>query len=78
MGEEAAKANGDREKVRAGVKAGAWDGIMGPVKFVDYDGFTNQNKHPMLVTQIQGGAYETVYPLQFATKKAVYPFPGWK
>jgi branched-chain amino acid transport system substrate-binding protein len=78
MGEEAAKVNGDREKVRAGIKAGSWDGIMGPVKFVDYDGFTNQNKHPMLVTQIQNGAYETVYPLQFATKKAVYPFPGWK
>jgi len=78
MAEVAATAGTDKEKVRGGLKAGSWDGIMGPVKFADYDGFTNQNNHPMLVTQIQGGAYETVYPAQFATKKGIFPFPGWK
>ena len=25
----------------------------------DFDGFTNQNHHPILVRQIQGGAYQT-------------------
>lgn len=78
LAQTAAKNGGDREKIRAGLKAGSWNGIMGQVKFADYAGFTNQNNHQMLVQQIQGGAYETVYPKQFATKKMVYPFPGWK
>jgi len=78
MAETAAKSAGDREKVRAGLKAGDWDGIMGPVKFVDYDGFTNQNRHPMLVEQILNGNYVTVYPTKFATGVATYPFTGWK
>ncbi len=78
MAQTAAAAGGDREKTRAGLKGGSWDGIMGPVKFQDFAGFTNQNQHQMLVQQIQNGEYETVYPPQFATRKAVYPFPGWK
>jgi len=78
MAETARNAGGDREKTRAGLKAGNWNGIMGPVRFADYDGFTNQNNHPMLVQQIQGGNYETVFPAPFATRKAVYPFPKWK
>jgi branched-chain amino acid transport system substrate-binding protein len=48
------------------------------VKFDDYAGFTNQNNHAMLVQQIQGGRYDTIYPPRFATRKATYPFPGWK
>jgi branched-chain amino acid transport system substrate-binding protein len=74
MAETAAKNGGDREKTRAGLKAGKWNGIMGEVKFSDYDGYTNQNNHPMLVQQIQKGQYETVFPNKFATKKAMYPF----
>jgi hypothetical protein len=31
----------------------------------------------MLVEQIQNGRHETVYPLNYAPKKAVYPFKGW-
>ncbi len=78
MAETAAKAAGDREKTRAELKAGSWNGIMGEVKFADYNGFNNQNNHKMLVQQIQSGKYETVYPAEFATKKAIYPFPAWK
>jgi branched-chain amino acid transport system substrate-binding protein len=78
LAETAAKAGGDREKTRAGLKAGHWNGIMGEVKFADYDGFNNQNNHQMLVEQLQNGNYETVFPHKFATKKAVYPFPRWK
>ena len=78
LAETAAKAGGDREKTRAGLKAGQWNGIMGEVKFADYDGFNNQNNHQMLVQQIQNGNYETIFPAKFATKKAVYPFPKWK
>ena len=73
MAETANKAGGDREKTREALRGGAWDGILGPVKFEDYDGFTNQNHHPMLVEQIQAGKFETVYPPTFAAKKIAYP-----
>jgi branched-chain amino acid transport system substrate-binding protein len=78
MAETAKATGGDRAKTREGLRAGKWSGVMGDVKFEDYDGFTNQNNHQMLVQQIIGGKYETVVPAQFATKKAVYPFPKWK
>jgi branched-chain amino acid transport system substrate-binding protein len=77
-GEAAAKAGGDREKVRAALGAGEWDGILGKVKFEDYDGFTQQNRHQMVVIQYQDGKAETVYPKEVARRAAVYPFPGWK
>ncbi|MDP1832592.1 MAG: ABC transporter substrate-binding protein [Geothrix sp.] len=77
MAETANKAGGDRARTRDGLKAGKWNGVMGEVKFADYDGFTNQNDHTMLVQQILNGNYETVLPSRFATKKAVYPF-RWK
>jgi branched-chain amino acid transport system substrate-binding protein len=77
MAETAAKAGGDPQKTRTALKTGKWNGIMGPVQFVDYDGYTNQNRHQMLVEQIQAGVHQTVYPVQYSPKKAVYPFPGW-
>ncbi len=77
MAETVAKAKGDRSRTRDLLKRGKWNGVMGEVRFADYEGYTNQNKHQMLVEQIQNGAHETVWPPQFAPKKAVYPFPGW-
>ena len=73
MIENSAK-SGNAATLRTKLKAGSWNGIMGPVKFADYSGFTNQNNHPMLVQQLQGGKYETVYPAQFSKVKLVYPF----
>jgi branched-chain amino acid transport system substrate-binding protein len=79
VGEVAAKAGGDREKIREALDTGSWTGgIMGDVKFEDYEGFTNQNKLVMPVVQYQGGKSVTVFPPKAAEKKAVYPFPGWK
>ena len=78
MAETAKQAGNDRAKARDALKAGKWNGVMGEVKFADYDGFTNQNNHQMLVQQILAGKYETILPSQFASKKAVYPFPKWK
>jgi branched-chain amino acid transport system substrate-binding protein len=77
MAETAAKANQSPSKTRDLLKRGKWNGVMGEVRFADYDGYTNQNKHQMLVEQIQNGVHETVYPAQFAPKKPIYPFPGW-
>ncbi|MFN8012571.1 MAG: ABC transporter substrate-binding protein [Holophagaceae bacterium] len=78
MADAARTAKGDKDKTQAALKAGKWNGIMGEVKFEDYNGFNNQNNHPMLVQQLFEGKYETVFPAKFATKKPVYPFPGWK
>ncbi len=78
MGESAAKAGGSREKLREILKSGKWNGIMGQVQFINYNGYYNQNRHQMLVEQIQNGKHETVYPPQFTSKKPVYPFPRWK
>jgi branched-chain amino acid transport system substrate-binding protein len=77
VGEAAAKAGGDREKIRQALDTGTWNGLMGEVKFEDSDGFTNQNKHVMPVIQYQGGKSVTVFPKQFSKAKAVYPFPGF-
>jgi branched-chain amino acid transport system substrate-binding protein len=78
MGEVVAKAGNDRKAVREALVAGKWSGIMGDVKFVTGDGFTNQNWVTMPVIQYQAGKAETVFPAQFAKKKLVFPFPGWK
>ena len=78
LGEEAGKANGDREKLRQGLDSGSWNGVDGEVKFQDYDGYTNQNKHQMLVEQVQNGKHVTVWPPELASGKAIWPFPGWK
>lgn len=78
MGEVASKAGNDREKVAAGLKAGSWDGIFGPVKFQDFDGYQGQNKHQMLVEQVQNGNYATVWPQALQSAKPIWPFPGWK
>ncbi len=78
VGDVASKAGGGRDKVREGLKSGSWDTIVGKVKFDDYDGFTNQNKLMMPVTQYQGGKSVTVFPPAAAKAKPVYPFPGWK
>ncbi len=78
VGEVAAKAGGNREKIREALDQGSWTGIMGDVKFQDSEGFTNQNMLVMPVVQYQGGVSVTVYPPKAAKKKPVYPFPGWK
>ena len=78
VGETAAKAGGDPKKTRDLLEQGKWNGIMGDVAFENYEGFTNQNQHVMPVIQYQGGKSETVFPTQFAKRKPVYPFPGWK
>jgi branched-chain amino acid transport system substrate-binding protein len=78
-GEAAAKGGGDRARTRDALASMSWSGIMGTTRFESYDGFTNQNRVVMPVTQYQGGKGVTVFPASLAKgNKAVYPFPGWK
>jgi branched-chain amino acid transport system substrate-binding protein len=78
LGDTASKVKGDREKLREALATQSWKGIVGDVKFENYDGFTQQNRHEMAVIQYQNGAGTVVYPAARAKAKAVYPFPGWK
>ena len=78
MGQAAAAAKGDREKTRENLTTGSWKGILGEVRFQDYEGYQNQRKAVMLVEQVQDGKHETVWPLKEAAKKPIWPFPGWK
>lgn len=77
MGQAAAAAGGDREKTREALHTGKWNGILGEVRFQDYEGYQNQRKAVMLVEQVQNGQHETVWPFKEAAKKPIWPFPGW-
>jgi branched-chain amino acid transport system substrate-binding protein len=46
---------------------------FGPIKF-DAKG---QNPHPVLITQVQGGQYKVVWPLDAAEAKPIIPAPPW-
>ncbi|NTW16704.1 MAG: ABC transporter substrate-binding protein [Syntrophaceae bacterium] len=47
--------------------------VFGPVKFISYDKFKNQNKLPTYVVQWINGKLELVWPADMASKKFVYP-----
>jgi len=46
---------------------------FGPIKF-DANG---QNRHPVVVTQVQGGQYRIVYPPVAADSRPIVPTPRW-
>jgi len=46
---------------------------FGPIKF-DAKG---QNQHPVLITQVQGGQYRVVWPVDAAEAKPIIPTPPW-
>ena len=52
--------------------------VFGPVKFVNYKKFTNQNRVPSLVVQVINGKHETIWPPEAAAAQYVYPQPKWK
>jgi branched-chain amino acid transport system substrate-binding protein len=51
---------------------------FGPVKFISWGQFSNQNKMDTLVLQVIKGKYETVWPKDAASAKYVYPVPRWR
>jgi branched-chain amino acid transport system substrate-binding protein len=46
--------------------------IFGPIKFVN-----QQNQHPVLITQVQQGAFQVVGPADQATAQVILPTPNW-
>lgn len=63
----------DREKVREALETTQIATAFGPVRFLDYRGFLNQNPVISLITQIQNGEAVAVYPPRIAAGKLVYP-----
>jgi branched-chain amino acid transport system substrate-binding protein len=66
------------EEIRAALADTNMMTAFGPVKFISFGKFTNQNKMDTLVLQVIQGKYETVWPASAASAKYVYPVPGWK
>ncbi len=67
----------ERRKIREALSETDMNTLFGPVKFEDYDGYKNQNRHPMLLLQIQNGEFCTVWPSELATTEPIYPIPRW-
>ena len=51
--------------------------VLGPVKFVSYDKFRNQNRLSTLVVQIQNGRPVTIWPPEAAKASFVNPAGEW-
>jgi branched-chain amino acid transport system substrate-binding protein len=51
--------------------------VFGPVKFISYKNFTNQNRLITPVIQIQNGKHVTIWPPEAATATYVYPVHEW-
>ncbi|MCC6131465.1 MAG: ABC transporter substrate-binding protein [Acidobacteria bacterium] len=51
---------------------------FGPVKFISWDKFTNQNKMETLLGQWLNKKFETVWPENLASAKYVFPVPRWR
>ncbi len=66
------------EDLRTALSATDMMTAFGPVKFVSWDKFTNQNRMETLVLQVLKGRFETVWPPEGASAKYVYPVPRWR
>jgi branched-chain amino acid transport system substrate-binding protein len=51
---------------------------FGPVKFVSWGQFTNQNRIATLVQQVIKGEFETIWPKGAASTHYIYPVPKWQ
>jgi branched-chain amino acid transport system substrate-binding protein len=66
------------DDIRSAFKSTNLMTAFGPVKFVDKEGYTNQNFMDSLVMQVIKGKHETIWPAKYASAKYVYPIPKWK
>ncbi|MEO6325487.1 MAG: ABC transporter substrate-binding protein [Thermoanaerobaculia bacterium] len=64
--------------LRAALAATDMMTAFGPVKFISWGAFTNQNKMDTLVLQVVNKKFETVWPKEAASAKYIYPAPRWR
>ncbi|MEW6046667.1 MAG: ABC transporter substrate-binding protein [Bacillota bacterium] len=67
----------DKAAIRESLRATKLVTAAGPVEFKDYEGFRNQNPISMVVEQVQGGRFVTVFPTDVAAGKPIFPTPPW-
>ncbi len=67
----------DKTAIMAALKATNLMTPVGLVQFLDSAGFRNQNPIPMVVQQVQGGKFVTVFPASIAPGRPKYPMPPW-
>ena len=66
------------EELRAALADTNMMTAFGPIKFISWGQFTNQNKMDTLVLQVIKKKYETVWPKEAASAPYVYPVPRWR
>lgn len=67
-----------REGVQKALKETDLMTIMGPIKFEDWEGYTNQDKPTTYVVQWQKGELEVIWPEEVKSADYVYPVPKWR
>ncbi|MCM0754744.1 ABC transporter substrate-binding protein [Desulfovibrio aminophilus] len=67
-----------QDDIRDALKATDMTTAFGPVKFLDKDGYQNQNFMETLVLQVIGGKHQTIWPEKYASAKYVFPIPKWR
>ncbi len=66
------------EELRASLAETNLMTAFGPVKFIAWGRFTNQNKLDTLVLQVVKGKFETIWPKEAASAPYVFPVPRWR
>ena len=66
------------DAIRDSLKATNLLTAFGPVRFENKEGYQNQNFMDTLAIQVQNGNFETIWPLNHASKRYIYPIPTWR
>ena len=66
-----------REDIRNAIKETNIYSIMGRIRFQDYGKYTNQNKHDVVLMQVQNGEFVPVYPPASKVGDVILPVPPW-
>lgn len=64
--------------IQKALKATDIQTIMGPIKFEDWEGYTNQNKPITYVVQWNKGNLEVIWPENVKSAAYTYPVPKWR
>ena len=67
----------NREDIRKALKETNMYSIVGPIRFEDYDKFTNQNDYKAVIMQVQNGKLIPLYPPETNNGKLILPVPKW-
>jgi len=68
----------ERGSIRQALRGTDLTTVFGLVRFEDYGGFSRQNRVRTTAMQLRGEQWQTIWPLQLAEIKYVYPVPDWR